>query len=177
MSFLTDLIVPPWAKWIGVSLAVGATFVAGLKTGIWLQENKDAIVIAGLKTDLAEFKSKVSIEAAKQSQKAVQIALKQAKTNQEIVNDSTTRARALDNRLAAIGLRITAPCYTCRLSSITDNPGQSTNIPSQSLPAESERDTREVQIRVEQALQDATRDALQLTELIDAAHRVGCAGD
>ena len=177
--WMTDLVIPSWCKWAALSLAVAGVFGAGTKTGAWWQEKIDSSQIAAAKLETAQLKAITSTEAAKQASKAVQIAAQQAKTSQEVTNDSTTRARALDARLATGGLRLTASnggC-ACRLPSIPGNPGASSDLASQSLPAGSERNPGQVQTGVEdKVLEDAARDSQQLSELIDAAYRLGCAG-
>lgn len=175
---LTDLVIPPWVRWAAVALAVSGVFGAGAKTGAWWQGKIDASEIAAAKLETANLRSSVSIEAAKQAQKAIDAANQQAKTTQEITHDSTTRARALDARLAAGGMRKPASNggSTCRLPPGASNPGASADPTAQSLSAGPERDPGSIQGGVADAVrEDAARDAQQLAEVIDAAHRVGCA--
>lgn len=176
---LTDLAIPPWVRWAVLALAVAGVFGAGAKTGAWWQGKIDASEIAAAKLETANLRSSVSIEAAKQAQKAIDAANQQAKTTQEITHDSTTRARALDVRLAAGGMRKPASNggSTCRLPAITGDSGASTGQPAQSVPAGAGRDPGSIQGGVADAVrEDAARDAQQLAEVIDAAYRVGCAG-
>lgn len=182
---LTDLIIPPWVRYAALAVAVAGVFGAGAKAGTWWQGRADAVTVATAKGDTAkakqetaELRANVSTAAARQAERAVQIAAQQIKTNQEITHDSTTRARALDARLAAGGLRLAASNAgsTCRLPTGTGDPGSSADQPAQSLPAGAGRDPGSVPGGVEQALPNAARDAQQLAELIDAAHRVGCVG-
>lgn len=174
---LTDLVIPPWVRWGALALAVAGVFIAGAKAGAWWQGKIDSAEIAAAKIELAQFKVSVSTAAAKQAEKAVQIAAKQIKTTQEITHDSTNRARALDARIAAGGLRLNSNCgYTCRLPAGSGDPGASAGQSAQSLPAGAGRDSGAVQSGMaDPVLENAARDAQQLAEVIDAAYRVGCA--
>lgn len=183
---LSDFVMPPWARWVGLAIAVAGVFGTGVKTGAWWQGRADAETVATAKWDTAkakqetaELRANVSTAAAGQAERAVQVAAQQIKTTQEITHDSTSRARALDRRLAAGGLRLAASNggSACRLPTDSSDPGTSADQPSESLSARAGRDPGEVPGGVGQALQDAARDAQQLAEVIDAAYRVGCVGE
>ena len=182
---LTDLVIPPWVRWGALALAVAGVFGAGAKTGAWWQGRADAVSVATAngeketaRRETAELRATVSTAAARQAEHAVQVAAQQIKTTQEITRDSTTRARALDARLAAGGLRLAANGgSTCRLPTNPGDPGASSGLAAQFLSAGSERDPGEIPAGMAgQVFEDAARDAQQLAELIDAAYRVGCAG-
>ena len=183
---LTDLVIPPWVRWGALALAVAGVFGAGAKAGAWWQGRADAATVATSKgereasrRETAELKANVSTAGARQAEHAVQVAAQQIKTTQEITYDSTSRARALDARLAAGGLRLPASNggSTCRLPPGASNPGASADPTAQSLSAGPERDPGSIQGGVADAVrEDAARDAQQLAELVDAAYRVGCAG-
>lgn len=182
---LTDLVIPPWVRWFAFALAVAGVFGAGAKTGAWWQGRADAADVATAKgeretarRETAELKANVSTAAARQAEHAVQVAAQQIKTTQEITHDSTNRARALDSRLAAGGLRLAASNSgsTCRLPAGSGDPGASSGQSAQSLSAGAGRDSGAVQSGMaDPVLENAARDAQQLAEVIDAAYRAGCA--
>ena len=182
---LTDLVIPPWVRWGALALAVAGVFGAGAKAGAWWLGRADAADVATSKgeretarRETAELRANVSTAAARQAEHAVQVAAQQIKTTQEITHDSTTRARALNDRLAAGSLRLAANSgSTCRLPAGPGDSGASAGQPAQSVPAGAGRDPGAVQAGVENEVRgNAARDAQQLAELVDAAYRVGCAG-
>lgn len=182
---LTDLVIPSWVRWLALTLAVAGVFGAGAKAGAWWQGRADAADVATSKgeretarRETAELRANVSTAATRQAEHAVQVASQQIKTTQEITHDSTTRARALDGRIAAGGLRLNSNGGdTCRLPAGSGDSGASADHSAQSVPAGAGRDPGTVQGGVAGSVrEDAARDAQQLAEVIDAAYRVGCAG-
>lgn len=182
---ITDLVMPPWVRYAALAVAVAGVFGAGATAGAWWQSRVDAVTVATAngeretaRRETAELRANVSTAAARQAERAVQIAAQQIKTTQEITHDSNSRARTLEQRIAAGGLRLAASNggSTCRLPAASRNSGPSADQSAQSLPAGAGRDPGAVPGGVEQALQGAARDAQQLAEVIDAAYRVGCAG-
>ena len=182
---LTDFVIPPWVRWFAIALAVAGVFGAGAKAGAWWQGRADAADVAAAKSEretarreTAELKANVSTAAARQAEKAVQVASQQIKTTQEITRGSTNRARALDGRIAAGGLRLNSNGGdTCRLPAGSGDSGASADQSAQSVPVGAGRDPGAVQGGVAGSVrEDAARDAQQLAEVIDAAYRVGCVG-
>lgn len=175
---VADLIIPEWGKVVALAAAAALVFGAGYKAGLWYEGHKSAAEIEAAKRETAELRANVSTAAAKQAEIAVQAAARQINTLQEVTRDSTTRARALDQRIAAGGLRLGSAIggNACRLPTGPGDPRASADAPAQSLPAGAERDTGAVSGDLDQALQSAARDAQQVMELIDAAYKIGCAG-
>lgn len=176
---LTDIVIPPFVRWIALAAAVAAIFGAGAKSGMWYSDKQNSAAIAEAKRETAELRANVSTAAAKQAERAVQAAARQINIVQEVTRDSSNRARTLDQRIATGGLRLAAAAGSsdCRLPASASDPGSPADEPAQSVLAGESRDPGEIPGGVEQALQQAARDAQQLAELIDAACRVGVCGE
>lgn len=168
---ITDLIVPPWARFAAIAVGVAMVFGAGYKAGHWARDKTANVELATAKQETADLRAAVSTAAAAQASQALQVAAKQATTTQEVIRDSTTRSRALDQRIAAGGLRLGTADHrsACSLPAVANDTGALADAPTQSVPAGDERATGEVPGGVDQAVQSAARDAQQLAELIDAA--------
>lgn len=176
---LTDLVIPPWVRWMALAAAVAAIFGAGAKSGMWYSDKRNSTAIAEAKRETAELRANVSTAAAKQAERAVQAAARQTNTVQEVTRDSTNRSRTLDQRIAAGVMRLTAATggSACRLPTSASDPSPSADSTAQSVPAGESRDPGEIPGGVEQSLQQAARDAQQITELIDAACKLGVCGE
>lgn len=175
---ITDLIIPPWARIAAIAVGVALVFGAGYKSGHWVRDKTAVAEIATAKRETADLRAAVSTSAATQAAQALQVAAKQATTTQEVIRDSTTRSRALDQRIAAGGLRLGAADHrsTCHLPAVTSDTGVLADAAAQSVPAGDERVAGEVPGSMDTTVQSAARDAQQLAELIGAACKLGLCG-
>ncbi len=179
---LTDLVIPPWARVAACAVVVGLIFGSGYHSGRWVGDHRHAGELASAQRETAqakrataELQAAVDRSASDQAQKTAQTVITQTNTSNEVTHAYIDHRSALEQRIAAGGLRVAATSTTggsCYLPPVAASAGNTDQPASQSSIAEAVGAPD-----AQQVTEDAARDAQQLADLIEWVCRQGmCAG-
>ena len=179
---LTDLVIPPWLRVAACAVVVGLIFGSGYHSGRWVGDHRHAGELASAQRETeqakrvtADLRAAVDRAASEQAKRVAETAIAQTNTSNEVTHAYIDHRNALEQRIAAGGLRVAATSTTgggCHLPTVAASAGNTDQPAAQPTIAEAGGAPD-----AQQVIGDAARDAQQLADLIEWVCRQGmCVG-